>query len=201
MAVLTATQFATRAARQARQGQSPTISKIYVSQAALLLPQAMRDLATRVNQQGVQRHLLTKRWGDGSNPGIAITLDSEGRFDLDDYPQMLQAGWAFAEVYDYEQLASEPLTAMPVPFASSAHELQNAGYSGLGMFSVRGGKFYGRKADGSAMYQVSVFNVYVPDFSADYPLPEELTDDGLQILAQMLIVNAAQPEEKRAGQR
>lgn len=191
---LTATQLATRATREARQGQSPTTVKIYVSQAALLIPKAMMIMAEQTVNDGDTRHLLMRLWGAGS---IALT---DGELDLTaaGYEQLLHSGIQYSEAYDVDGYTGNETQAIPLAFTDQSHRLQ-FGASVFGNYSVRNNKLVARDSSNSPIVNLRFIAPYIPDLSATYPLPDDLEDKGQTILASLLLQNAvAQTAQDKA---
>ena len=173
---LTPEIFTRRALREARQGRSEEESQIHFDQALLLLPKAMDQLALETAMHPVQRASLTTR--------LAIGLTS-GYADLAARPQILVQGLPFSEAYDGD-LGEERNRLIWKPDAAALSQWLNRSF---GYYALRQNRILTCKAGSASLTEMRSFILYtsyIPDFSNDFPLPDELEPRGLTIFAELL---------------
>jgi hypothetical protein len=177
MAAITAQQIIVQTARILRRGRGESETQIYDDWLKALLPTAAINLALKVADDKQRRPLLYKQLSD-----IALT-NGEAALPEGTFRQLLTSRMQFSTCYDLS--ATDEVTqrvAHQMVFKAN-HEPVSDGRSYLdpnfAYYALRNNTIVTRGKGGERFVTgpLQLSASYIPDFSADYPLPYELVND------------------------
>jgi hypothetical protein len=186
---LTITTLAERATRKARGGYTEAEAGIDVARAALLIPESLHELATKVAMDGEKRDLLRTEWTVTLTNGVA-DLSVSG------YDYLLKEALQYSTAFD---LTEDPDRKTPLVFKRHAHQLNWGTHLALGYYAFEQDTLLTRqKGSGSptSMTSMALIANYVPALGMNAPtpnpyvIPPELEDDIITILAEKLVEGA-----------
>lgn len=186
---LTITTLAERATRKARGGYTEAEAGIDVARAALLIPESLHELATKVAMDGEKRDLLRTEWTVTLTNGVA-DLSVSG------YDYLLKEALQYSTAFD---LTEDPDRKTPLVFKRHAHQLNWGTHLALGYYAFEQDTLLTRqKGSGSptSMTSMALIANYVPALGTNAPtpnpyvIPPELEDDIITILSEKLVEGA-----------
>jgi hypothetical protein len=186
---LTITTLAERATRKARGGYTEAEAGIDVARAALLIPESLHELATKVAMDGEKRDLLRTEWTVTLTNGVA-DLSVSG------YDYLLKEALQYSTAFD---LTEDPDRKTPLVFKRHAHQLNWGTHLALGYYAFEQDTLLTRqKGSGSptSMTSMALIANYVPALGMNAPtpnpyvIPPELEDDIITILSEKLVEGA-----------
>jgi hypothetical protein len=182
-------KLAERATRKARGGYTEAEAGIDVARAALLIPESLHELATKVAMDGEKRDLLRTEWTVTLTNGVA-DLSVSG------YDYLLKEALQYSTAFD---LTEDPDRKTPLVFKRHAHQLNWGTHLALGYYAFEQDTLLTRqKGSGSptSMTSMALIANYVPALGTNAPtpnpyvIPPELEDDIITILAEKLVEGA-----------
>ena len=186
---LTIQTLAERATRKARGGYTEAEAGIDVARAALLIPESLHELATKIAMDGEKRDLLRTEW--------TVTLtNGEADLSVAGYDYLLKEALQYSTAFD---LTEDPDRKTPLVFKRHAHQLNWGTHLAVGYYAVEQDTLLTRqKGSGSptSMTSLALIANYVPALGTNAPtpnpyvIPPELEDDIVTILAEKLVEGA-----------
>ena len=182
-------KLAERATRKARGGYTEAEAGIDVARAALLIPESLHELATKIAMDGEKRDLLRTEW--------TVTLtNGEADLSVAGYDYLLKEALQYSTAFD---LTEDPDRKTPLVFKRHAHQLNWGTHLALGYYAFEQDTLLTRqKGSGSptSMTPMALIANYVPALGTNAPtpnpyvIPPELEDDIVTILAEKLVEGA-----------
>ena len=182
-------KLAERATRKARGGYTEAEAGIDVARAALLIPESLHELATKIAMDGEKRDLLRTEW--------TVTLtNGEADLSVAGYDYLLKEALQYSTAFD---LTDDPERKNPLVFKRHAHQLNWGTHLACGYYAFEKNTLKTRqRSSGSPTSMTSMFLIanYVPALGTNAPtpnpyvIPPELEDDIVTILAEKLVEGA-----------
>lgn len=178
-----------RATRKARGGFTEQESGIDVARAAMLVPEALGDLASIVAMDGERRDLLRHEWTVTLTNGVADLSTS-------DYTYLLKEALQYSTAFD---LTVDPDRRSPLVYKRHAHQLNWGTHLAFGYYAFEQDTLKTRQqgsGDPAAMTSMALIANYVPAMGTNAPVsnpftvPTELEDELIMILAAKLVEGA-----------
>ncbi len=182
---LTIQQLAERSVRKARGGFSENEVGIDVARAAMLVPEALGDLASVIAMDGERRDLLRHEWMVTLTDGVADLSTS-------DYTYLLKEALQYSTAFD---LTVDPDRRNPLVFKRHAHQLNWGTHLAFGYYAFEQDTLRTRQqSSGSptSMTSMALIANYVPAMGTNAPtpnpftVPPELEDELITILSEKL---------------
>ena len=185
---LTIQQLCERSTRRARGGFAEDEAGITVARAAMLVPEALGDLARIIAMDGERRDLLRTSW--------TVTLTS-GSADLSvaAYDYLLKEALQYSTAFDVDDTQQ----TFPLVYKRHAHQLNWGSNPAFGYYAFEKNTLVTRQRGNSGpsnMTSLTLIANYVPALGTNAPvsnpyvLPVELEDDIITILSDKLVEGA-----------
>lgn len=178
-----------RSVRKARGGFSESEAGIDVARAAMLVPEALSDLAIMIAKDGQRRDILRTEFTVILTSGVADLSST-------DYDYLLREALEYSTAFD----ADDTERTFPLVYKRHAHQLNWGVNPAFGYYAFENNKIKTRQkgnAGPSNMTSLTLIANYIPAMGSNAPtptnpyvLPVELEDEAITILAEKLVEGA-----------